>query len=177
MDHTKDTKSHFNWGIFFLGVLFVVASIISLTYPGMTLTVIVSFFAVATIAKGIFEMTVRRSLISDFGGSTGWSIALGIIEILLGIYLLFNLTIGLTVLPYIFAAWFIFDSVANIFISQMIKGYSKGYFYFSLIISIIGIILGIYLLLNPITSALTLSTFVGFYFMMIGSLLIVEAFG
>ncbi|HAP7645602.1 TPA: hypothetical protein IVV33_002984, partial [Enterococcus faecium] len=49
-------------------------------------------------------------------------------------------------------------------------------YWFTIIVNILGILLGIFLLFNPISSALTLSFLVGFYFMLFGITHIVYAF-
>ncbi|HAP9234537.1 TPA: hypothetical protein IWI47_001253, partial [Enterococcus faecium] len=56
------------------------------------------------------------------------------------------------------------------------RGVSEGYYWFTIIVNILGILLGIFLLFNPISSALTLSFLVGFYFMLFGITHIVYAF-
>ena len=103
-------------------------------------------------------------------------IILGIIDILIGVYLLFNLNIGVAVLPFVFAIWFLFDSIFGLFTLDFAKRVSTGYFWFTLIVDVLGIILGVMLLFNPLSSALTLSFLVGFYFMMFGISNIVYAF-
>lgn len=79
-------------------------------------------------------------------------------------------------LPFVFAIWFIVDSIFGLFNLDLARQHSNGYFWFSLIIDILGIIVGFMLLFNPISSALTLSFLVGFYFMMWGITQIVYAF-
>ncbi|MZM07541.1 hypothetical protein GT958_09365, partial [Bifidobacterium pseudocatenulatum] len=76
----------------------------------------------------------------------------------------------------VFAVWFIADSVFALLAADLAKGVSNGYYWFTVIVNILGIILGIMLLFNPISSALTLSFLVGFYFMLFGITHIVYAF-
>ncbi|HPJ00889.1 MAG TPA: DUF308 domain-containing protein, partial [Enterococcus sp.] len=100
----------------------------------------------------------------------------GIFDLIIGIYLFFNVEIGLLALPFIFAIWFIVDSIISLAEADIFKSASKGYYWFVVILNIIGIILGVMLFFNPIVSAFTLAFLVGFYLMMIGISLIAFAF-
>ena len=79
-------------------------------------------------------------------------------------------------ITFCFAVWFIADSVLALFTADLARGVSEGYYWFTIIVNILGILLGIFLLFNPISSALTLSFLVGFYFMLFGITHIVYAF-
>ena len=155
-----------DWGSLVLGILFVLTALISFQNPAGNLIAIVMVFAIFAIIKGIFEIFVRNRMKE----------LLGIIDILIGVYLLFNLNIGVAVLPFVFAIWFLFDSIFGLFTLDFAKRVSTGYFWFTLIVDVLGIILGVMLLFNPLSSALTLSFLVGFYFMMFGISNIVYAF-
>ncbi|TQA44229.1 hypothetical protein FKY76_08090 [Enterococcus faecalis] len=157
-----------DWGSLVLGILFVLTALISFQNPAGNLIAIVMVFAIFAIIKGIFEIFVRNRMKELLGYKAYAPIILGIIDILIGVYLLFNLNIGVAVLPFVFAIWFLFDSIFGLFTLDFAKRVSTGYFWFTLIVDVLGIILGVMLLFNPLSSALTLSFLVGFYFMMFG---------
>lgn len=169
-------KQGFDWGALILGILFVLTSLISFQDPAGNLVAIVIFFAIFAIIKGIFEIFVRNRMKELTGYKSYAPIVLGVIDILIGVYFLFNLTIGVAALPFVFAIWFIVDSIFGLFTLDLAKSASTGYFWFALIVDILGIILGIILLANPLSSALTLSFLVGFYFMIFGITNIIYAF-
>lgn len=173
----NETRKHgVDWGTFILGVLFILVSLISFQDPLGNLLAIVLVFAIFAIVKGIFELVIRRKIKNLTGYKTYVPIVVGVIDILVGVYLLFNLEIGVTLLPIIFALWFILDSFLGLFTLDSAQIVGSGYFWFSLIINILGIIVGILLVMSPITSALTISFLVGFYFMLFGITNIVYAF-
>ena len=165
-----------DWGSLVLGILFVLTALISFQNPAGNLIAIVMVFAIFAIIKGIFEIFVRNRMKELLGYKAYAPIILGIIDILIGVDLLFNLNIGVAVLPFVFAIWFLFDSIFGLFTLDFAKRVSTGYFWFTLIVDVLGIILGVMLLFNPLSSALTLSFLVGFYFMMFGISNIVYAF-
>ncbi len=125
--------------------------------------------------KGIFELFVRNRLKELTGYKGKMPLIIGIIDILVGVFFLFNIGAGVAALPFVFAVWFIADSVLALFTADLARGVSEGY-WFTIIVNILGILLGIFLLFNPISSALTLSFLVGFYFMLFGITHIVYAF-
>lgn len=174
MEESK--KQGFDWGSLLLGILFVITSLLSFQDPTGNLVAIVLVFAIFAIIKGIFEIFMRNKLKQLTGYKAHAPIVVGIIDIIIGIYFLFNLNVGIAVLPFVFAIWFILDSLFGLVTIDLAKSVSTGYYWFTLIVDIIGLILGVVLLFNPLSSALTLSFLVGFYFMLFGITQIVYAF-
>lgn len=166
----------FDWGSLILGILFILTALISFQDPTGNLIAIVIVFAIFAIVKGFYEIFLRNRMKELIGFKVYIPIILGIIDILIGLYLLFNLNVGIAILPFVFAIWFLFDSVFGLFTLEFAKQVSNGYFWFVLIVNILGIILGVILLFNPLTSALTLSFLVGFYFMIFGINNVIYAF-
>ncbi|MBO0441760.1 HdeD family acid-resistance protein [Candidatus Enterococcus ikei] len=172
----ETSKRGIDWGSLVLGILFVLTSLLSFQDPAGNLIAIVMVFAIFAILKGIFEIFARNRMKELTGYKAYAPIVLGVIDIIIGVYFLFNLNIGVAALPFIFAIWFILDSVFGLFALDLAKSVSTGYFWFTLVVDVLGIILGIMLLMNPLSSALTLSFLVGFYFMLFGITHIVYAF-
>lgn len=172
----KRHKHNMDWGSLLLGILLIIAALIAFKNPASNLLAIVVIFAILAIVKGVVEICIRNRMKNLTGIKVYVPIIIGILDIIVGVYLLFNLDVGLVTLPYIFAVWFILDSFFGLLVLDFAKAISTGYFWFSLILNILGIIIGFMLMVNPITSALTLSFLVGFYFMLVGILNIVYAF-
>lgn len=171
-----EKRSNFSWPYFLMGVLFVLVSLFAFQDVTGSLAAIVYLFAILAIIKGVFELFFRRKLHEFTNQKSTLLIVLGIFDLIIGIFLFFNVEIGLLALPFIFAIWFIVDSIINLAEADIFKSFSKGYYWFVVILNIIGIILGVMLFFNPIVSAFTLAFLVGFYLMMIGISLIVFAF-
>lgn len=169
------TKSSLSWPYLLLGAVFIWVSLISFKDPKSSLVAIVYVFAVSAIIKGLFELFFRRKIHEFTNQKATLLIILGIIDLLIGLFLLFNVSAGLIALPFVFAIWFIFDSIAALAISGIYKS-STGYYWFNIVINILGIILGLVLIFNPLSSAITLAYLVGFYFMMTGISFITYAF-
>ncbi|MGG5372721.1 HdeD family acid-resistance protein [Enterococcus sp. AZ196] len=171
-----ERKSTFRLPYFLMGLLFILVSLLSFRDPQSSLLAIVYVFALSAILKGIFELFFRRKIHEFTNQKSTFLIVLGVFDLLVGIFFLFNLSAGLVALPFVFAIWFLFDSIAGLLTASIYKIESTGYYWFHVIVNVIGILLGIMLLFNPLTSALTLAFLVGFYFMMAGISLIAYSF-
>lgn len=171
-----EEKRSFDWVSLIVGILFILVSLLAFKNPGVSLVGLVIYFAITAIINGIHTLVIRRRIKNITGYKPTVMIVLGIIELAVGVVFLFNLNAGLFTLAFLFALWFISDSIRNLFFLEDAKLVSQPYYWFSLIMNILGIILGFSLLVRPIVSMLTLSFMVGFYFMMSGIIYIVGSF-
>lgn len=175
MDTQKQNRG-FNWSSLILGVLFIIVALLSFQDPVGNLVAIVIVIGAFAIIKGIYEIFVRNKVKELTGYQSKMPIVIGIIDIIIGVLLLFNIGAGVITLPFIFAFWFLFDSILGLLTAGSARAFSNGYYWFTVIINIIGILLGIFLLFNPLSSVLTLSFLVGAYFMLVGITEIIYAF-
>lgn len=168
----------FSWPSFIMGVLFLVVAFLTIWQPASSLEAVVIFIGVVAILEGIAEIFFRHQLYELFGvENRRWvGILFGICLIILGLVLLFNLKFGVYVLPYVFAIWFVLDSVENLFLLPYAREVSNGYYWFTLIAAILGIILGCWLFVTPRTSAMVLTFLIAVFFMWFGIDYIYEAF-
>lgn len=171
-----ENSKRFDWVSLLLGVVFIIMSLVAFKNPGSDLMAIAMVFGIGAIAKGISEIMFRRTLDVYTGYKANGVLVLGILDIIIGVYLLFNLQASILALPYVFAIWFIVDSFFTIFTSDYAKILGKSTYYFTIIGGVVGVILGIMLFVNPVVAALTLSFLVGFYFMWTGIMYISSAF-
>lgn len=110
------------------------------------------------------------------GMKNTWLIVIGVIDVLIGIFLFFNVGSGIVALPILFAIWFIVDSIFALFFASKIRSYNKGRFWSVFILSIASIILGFLLIYNPIASLVTIAMLIGTYFIINGISHIIQAF-
>lgn len=172
-----EEKRKFDWLSLVMGVIFIIAALTSFRVsPINNIGLIVSIFTVTVLFKGIYMIIARNKIRKYIELPLTPLLVIGIIDILIGIYFIFNLSSGVVIAPYVFASWFLLDSIFGLFDLGWIKKISTGYFWFSLISHVIGIFVGIMLLVSPIVSVMTLSFLVGFYLLTMGVLYIVRAF-
>ena len=94
----------------------------------------------------------------------------GIIDLIFGILVVFNVGASSVFFVFMFAFWFIFSSVIGLFtLSQ--RHQLRG---LSIIVNILGIILGIILLFNPMMGMIFVSTLIAFTFAVLGVTYVID---
>ena len=108
----------------------------------------------------------------DFAGG-GWNfyatLVTGIPSLIAGALLLLRPVLGTWVMVWSFPLWFITHcifSLGSLDLVRMTAG--PVYYYFSLIINIIGLILGVFMILNPWAAWFSLSVLIGCYLLIVG---------
>ena len=153
---------------FLVGILFIAAALTAFRNPVNNLFAIAVIFGIMAILSGLWSITHVWSCKLRF--------VTGLIEIAAGILLLVHLEFVASIMPYIFAVWFICNSITNLTLLSYAKNYGCGHYWFLLLMGILGIAIGVALFFNPVIAKLTLAFLVGFYLMIVGLIHIVLAF-
>lgn len=169
-------ENGFGWGSLLLAVLFFIAGWTALRNPLGTLLTLGIVFGITAIVQGAFAVAhyfeLRRSFVSN-----SWLLLLvGILDLLLGFYLVFNPEISITFLPMLFAFWFLFDSVMNIFIAFRLRKISRSWFWLRLILGALGVLVGLSLATNLLAALLSVTTLIALYFFTTAVIKLIDAF-
>lgn len=163
-------KSTIGWVEIILGILMVVLGIYTLINPvEQTIMAIVIAYAIVAIVSGIADFVIYYRLEKRGGFGSAMMILSGVLNVLVGILLLFNLGAGAWTLTILFPIWFIVHCFARLMNLDYVKVFGGRFqFWVSLIANVIGIILGVMLLFNPFASMLSMVYFVAFYLLVVG---------
>lgn len=172
----QTAKRGFDWFSLAVGIILVIAGIASFMRPDTTLKFVSVCLGIGLLLKGIYELWFRRGISNWFGENSGWLLFMGIIDIILGLLFIFRAASGVVVIAYIFAFWFIFDSIAEIATANYFKRLNRGYYVAMLILNILALLVGFILLFNPLIAASTLVLIISFYLLLIGFIKIIQAF-
>lgn len=172
----RNYNEGFQWGPFLLGVLYLILAFFAFNNPMISIVSVAYIFAIGAILIGLYEIFVRRNLRQHAGYNSGFLIAIGVIDILIGIFFLFNISAAVITLPFLFALWLIVDSIGTIATASPIRNYSNAQYWFTIIVGILGVVIGVLLIFNPLSSYVAIATLLGLYFMLFGILNIVYAF-
>ena len=113
-----------NWWLFLvIGILMFIGGIWVVRTPVASYVTLAWLFGVLVLADGIFYIVFSLSNIRRLTG-WGWYLAAGILELLIGIYLLMNPVILLTILPFVVGFWLLFRGITLISSSLELKGHS-----------------------------------------------------
>lgn len=170
-------RSAFGWLELILGALFIILGVYTLANPNAALSGFVVFYGIVAIIAGIVNIVFYVKLERRTGYGPVTSLVAGIFDILIGVLLLFNVGAGTMAISILFPFWIIVRCVvqlSNLGLTRLVGG--KAQFYISLVLNILGIILGFMLLFNPFASAVTFSYIIAIYLLALGIGYVIAAF-
>ncbi len=166
----------FSWGPFLLGVLYIIVAVITFNNPFASVLALVFLFAIGIILKGIFEIFLRNRLNEYSTYNHTGLIVIGVIDIIIGLLLLFNIEIGFFTLPVLFALWMIFSSISTIATAGPLRNYSTAIFWMVVVLAVLTALIGGFLLFNPGLSMGVILMLVGVFFLFNGITYIIMSF-
>ncbi|XRC40412.1 HdeD family acid-resistance protein [Lactiplantibacillus plantarum] len=166
----NDHRWGFDWTEFMTGIVFLIAAYFVIKQPQAALLSLVFLFAIAAIISGVTTIGGYTKLRRETGLRANFALVFAIIDILVGLLFLFHAPTGVLVLGYVFAFWFLIDSIERLTVVSHLRVFGTGYFVLSLILDIISLALGILLVINPMVAVIS------FYFAVFGINAILIAF-
>lgn len=171
-----NSERKFDWFSLVIGILWVILGAAAINSPSTAISVIAVFVGIGALAKGIYTLWLRRAIQMLTGSKMTLLIISSVVDIILGIIFLFRIHFGFGIIAYLFAFWFIFDSILQLVIDHFFKAMNRPYFDILIVLNIITLILGVVPLFNPMLSIYTLIGVVAFYLFLIGITKIIQAF-
>lgn len=149
--------SGFRWMELIIGILLILLGIFTFIRPGSMLTGIVIIYGVIAVITGIQDIItyVRVEKYTGFGPTL--SLVSGILSVMCGIMLLIYPNAGKWVLSLLFPIWFIahcISRLSHVNVRRLTGG--KFSYYFTLIVNIIGLVLGIFMFFYPVLTFMTM---------------------
>ena len=138
-----------------------------ISFPEENLFAITWLIGILFVINGFIEIFVRRIMKQATQKGSNLLIVLGIINIIIGMLILFNVVTSTTFIVYLFAIWFIINAVLNMFTITPAEGSNKRFHMVSILLNIIEIILGVILLFNPLIAAVIIAVFMSAVFFII----------
>ena len=112
-----------NWWVsLLLGILYVAFGIFLMFTPLSSYVALSILFAVAMFVSGIFEIIFSISNKNTIS-SWGWYLASGIIDFIIGLFLMANVNLSMEVLPFVVAFWLMFRGFSSVGYSMDLKRY------------------------------------------------------
>ena len=154
------------------GIILIFAGIIIMFNPTGTLETIAFVLSLALLISGVFSIiTFIVSHDQVFGA--GWVLADGILDILIAAVLFLNTGVATNVLLCIFAMWALFTGISRIITSFDLKKLQIPSWFWMLIAGIAITVLGFLSFIEPLAAAITISIFIGLFFILQGIIAIV----
>lgn len=145
----------------FTGILMMLLGIFMCFNPVETLVAIALYLGIVFVVVG------AAYFMASFSIKSGWYLAIGILDIIVGMIMISNLGLSVASLPIIFAVWCLVAGAAQIMVAYQYhkSGQSSNWLSVS---GILGVIFGILLLAYPIVGSLTLALIIGLYVVFYG---------
>ena len=173
-------KNGFGWSELIVGVLLILLGIFAFIRPESTLTGAVVIYGVIAIVMGIEDLVVYARLSRFIGFGPMLSLISGILSVMCGVMLLANPNVGKWALTILLPIWFIAHCISELTRTNLIRLIGNPfYYYFSLILNILGLVLGFVMIFSPALSFVTLRAIcymVAIYLILFGIESIIAAF-
>lgn len=164
------------WFSIIIGLLSIVAGIACFLTPEDSLAVLTILFIASLFTGGILNILfaiVNRKRISYWS----WSLARGIIELLLGIWLVFlPLPVITTGLIFMIGFWMLFHSITGIGESCELQQYEIKGWGWLLACNILSLVFSLIYLMSPVFGGLFIVFYLGFSFVFYGIFHLILAF-
>jgi uncharacterized membrane protein HdeD (DUF308 family) len=149
------------WAILLRGILFLAVGIYMICSPVEGIAALGLLFGVIIFIAGIAELLhVVRSRNSK---ERGWHLALGIIDIILGIVLIGHIAASVTILRIIVGVWFVFKGISLFSFSRAITNS-----WLLKVGGIVTVIFGLLIIFNGVFGSMTIVLFTAIAFIIIG---------
>jgi uncharacterized membrane protein HdeD (DUF308 family) len=170
-------KIDVNWAELLLGVVFVLMGVYTFANPALTLTGFIVAYGILAVITAVVDIAfyVRMERHTGFGPVA--ALVLGIINLLLGLFLVFNPRGAAVIVGVIFPIWFIAHCLVKLFNLDVIRMWDPRRYWLELVVNLVGIVLGVLLLLHPFTSAVSLVYLAGAYLVIMGISSVLSSFG
>ena len=172
----NEPKRRFDWFGFIIGLISLYAGYLVLWYPLKSLGTIAVIFGVFIILRGVYQLWFGSQMTKFLGVRSGWTIFTAIVNIIIGIIFVAHVNVGVVVIVYMFAIWFLLDAIFQIFTSRFYHFFGKKYYILIVILAIINLIFAFVLLFNPVLAGSVIVFMLAFFFFATGISEIIEAF-
>lgn len=162
-------RSGFGWLELAVGILLVALGILVFAKPELALTGFVYAYGAAAIIMGITDIVLYIQVERYTGLGPVLALVSGILSVMSGITLLVYPGVGALVLTLLLPIWFIAHCISRMTHLEPIRRVAgSGIYTVTLILNIVGLILGFLMLLSPLFTLSVIRCFAGCYLILLG---------
>ncbi len=137
------------WLSLLLGILLIIMGIWVIRTPLASYIGLSILFGWLLFISGVIEMVFSIGNKDTLRG-WGWHLASGIIDFILGGFLIFNPDITMVILPFLVGIWMMFGGVSAIAMSMELKSHGTKGWGWNLVMGILTIIFSFLVIYNPV---------------------------
>lgn len=163
------SKKTLGWGELILGILLIALGIYSFARPAAALTGVTFLYGILALITGVIDIVFYVKLEQRTGFGPGLSLASGILSVIAGLLILICPSAGVWTLVVLFPLWFIAHCISRLTRLPLIRFAGRnGYYYFTLVLNILGIVLGFLMIVDPMVSLFSIGYVIGLYLLILG---------
>lgn len=157
-------RSGFGWLEILSGLCMVLLGVFTIFRPQSMFTWIAVIYGLLAIITGVCDIVFYIKTARFVGFGPVISLISGILSVMAGAVLVAHPGIGTWVLSVLFPLWFIAHCISRMTHLNTIR-FAAGdvYYYISLVINVVGLILGVMMIFHPRFTFVTAGTLVGIY--------------
>lgn len=165
-----------NWWLsLILGVLYVIVGLWLMFSPFSGYAALSILFSVSMLVSGLLEISFavsNRRRVSSWG----WYLVGGIVDLILGFYLILYPWVSMEVIPFIIAFWLMFRGFSSVGYAMDLKRYGTRDWGWYIALGILAIICSFIILWQPAVGAIYAVYMISFAFLIIGLFRIMLSF-
>lgn len=161
--------SGFGWLELILGIVLILLGVLTFISPARMLGGVVVLYGIAAVVMGIADIVLYIQVERYTGFGPILALISGILSVMSGLMLVVYPRAGQLVMAMLFPIWFIAHCISRLMHLGTIRFASgDGMYYFTLIVNIIGLILGFLMILDPFVSLISIGYIVSLYLILLG---------
>ena len=162
-------RSGFGWLELVIGIVLIGLGVLAFARPDLALTGLVFAYGVAAVVMGVADLILFIQVERYTGFGPILSLVTGIVSVLSGVSLLIYPRLGATLLTLLFPVWFIAHCISRLMQLHHIRLVAgEGMYVFTLVVNIVGMVLGFLMLFSPLFTLSAIRCFAGCYLLLLG---------
>lgn len=171
----REYKGERNWWSIAVGALFIVMAIAIFSRPLSTLVSLSYLFGFLALLHAFivgYEAWSDRKMAQ---ASSGWWIVTVVLDIVIAVLFIGHIMAGISVIGVLFAIWFIWDSIFEIYMARVVRPLSGGTAFWTTLLGCISVFLGFVMLFSPMLAASVMVWMIAFYLLAFGILIVARS--
>ncbi|MDD5804723.1 HdeD family acid-resistance protein [Blautia sp. HCP3S3_H10_1] len=161
-------RSRYGWLELIEGILLILLGIYTLFNPGDMIRGITFIYGILAVITGISDIVFYAKTERYIGFGPTIALVSGILSILAGLMLLMYPNAGELIMTLLLPIWFIAHSVSRLTHLPLVRLAGSFFYYFTMIVNIMGIILGCLMIIWPAIALFSAGFIIGFYLILLG---------
>lgn len=170
-------RSGFGWLELAVGIALIVLGILAFARPDLAMSGLAFAYGIAAVVMGVTDIILFIEVERYTGFGPLLSLISGVLSVMTGLMLVVQPGAGGLVLTVLFPIWFIAHGVSRLMhLGKIRRVAGKGIYYFTLLVNIVGLLLGVLMVFNPVFTMTTIRCLASAYLILLGLDSVVMAF-